>query len=151
MRKILLYGLAAFALTSCSDLAKKKSKSDETEETSKIKKPLKDDGSDEDETSSKKKNADLSGKEGDSKTGTPKASDDVNKSASYASGWSSSEKETFMSTCVDKAKAGMGEAGAKNYCSCMLGKIEEIYPNAADAGKLDQAKMTDLAKECLGQ
>lgn len=135
MRKILLYALAAFVLTSCSDLNKKKSKGgDETEETSTIKKPLKDDEPEE-----------------DTKTGDRTDSVEKRKTASYAAGWAPSEKDTFMSTCVSQAKSGMGEVGAKNYCSCMLDKIEKLYPNAADAGKLDQAKMTDLAKECLGQ
>lgn len=137
----MLFALAAFVLTSCGDLAKNKDKSsDQSEETTKLKKPLKED----EETQSEESSA-LSRQTDDTKAG------EVSKSTGYSSGWAAKEKETFMSTCVDKAKDGMGETQAKNYCSCMLGKIEEMYPNAADATNLDQAKMTTLAKECLGQ
>lgn len=141
MRKLMLYALAAFVMTSCDDLAKKKDKSsDQSDETTKLKKPLK-----EDEESAEKDAGAVNSQNDNEKSGKE------NKTAGFASGWASSEKEMFMGTCVDKAKAGMGETQAKNYCSCMLGKIEEMYPNATDATNLDQAKMTTLAKECLGQ
>ncbi|HEU4901456.1 MAG TPA: hypothetical protein VFT06_01660, partial [Flavisolibacter sp.] len=137
MRKLMLFALAAFVLTSCDNAAKKKNKSDsESEETARLKKPLKE------EETSEEDSRTVTHQNADAKAGTK------TESTSYASGWPSTEKNMFMSTCVDKAKAGMGETQAKNYCSCMLEKIEEMYPNATDATKLDQEKMTTLAKEC---
>jgi hypothetical protein len=43
----------------------------------------------------------------------------------------------------------MGADKAKNYCDCMLGKIEAKYPKANDAGSLDVNSMTEMAKDCL--
>jgi hypothetical protein len=65
------------------------------------------------------------------------------------SSWSKEEKDSFTTNCVNGATAGMGADKAKSYCDCMLGKIEEKYPKAAEAGNLDVNSMTEMAKDCL--
>ena len=50
--------------------------------------------------------------------------------------WSSKDREEFVTSCVNSAKASLGETKAKNYCECMMFKIEKIYPNATDAAKI---------------
>lgn len=66
-------------------------------------------------------------------------------------GWSAADKRTFMSNCVSGATATFGARGAKNYCSCMLDKIEEQYPRPVDAARLTQSDMEPLAKDCINQ
>lgn len=148
MKKLMLFALAAFVLTSCDNLKKDK---DEKDETAKMKKPLKDDSEEEEETASKSKNDDEMSEEEDTKTVSRKSDAEESKTASYSDGWSKENQENFMTTCVDKAKASMGESKATNYCSCMLTKIEELYPNAEEVSKLTMEKTTELAKECLSQ
>src|SRR5687767_4901523 len=50
--------------------------------------------------------------------------------------WTKIDHEEFVTSCVNSAKASLGETKAKSYCECMMFKIEKIYPNANDAGKL---------------
>lgn len=50
--------------------------------------------------------------------------------------WTKIDHEEFMTSCVNSAKASLGETKAKNYCECMMFKIEKIYPNANDAAKI---------------
>jgi len=156
MRKFALCLLAAFVLTSCSDFFKKKDKDEDQSEVKKAKKPLKDDDEDEDASTGKDKKANPDDEEDDSKTvNRRKSSDDGDagdsKTSNYATGWSTSERNAFMKTCVNGAKESMGETQAENYCSCMQQKIEQIYPNAADADNMSKTKMTELAKDCLNQ
>jgi hypothetical protein len=66
-------------------------------------------------------------------------------------GWSKSNKDGFMDVCVQGATSSMGEVKAKNYCSCMLDKVEKEYPNANDAGQFENnPRKTEMAKDCLG-
>lgn len=67
--------------------------------------------------------------------------------ASHRTGWSVADKEEFMRTCT--AELQWRADSAKAYCSCMLQKIEIIYPVAADADALTSEKAIKLAKECL--
>lgn len=50
--------------------------------------------------------------------------------------WSKKDHEEFVTSCINSAKASLGETKAKNYCECMVFKIEKIYPNATDADKI---------------
>ncbi len=50
--------------------------------------------------------------------------------------WNSTERSEFITSCIDAAKAGIGEERAKAYCECMLYKVEKRYPKAADAARL---------------
>ena len=50
--------------------------------------------------------------------------------------WTKKENEEFVTSCINSAKASLGETKAKNYCACMMFKIQKIYPNASDADKI---------------
>ena len=68
--------------------------------------------------------------------------------------WKKSEREEFVTSCINSAKASLGETKAKNYCECMVFKLEKIYPNADDAAKITAEDFkTDywqkLIKGCL--
>lgn len=153
MRKFLLYFVAVFMLASCDNLKAKNSESDEKEKTSKkIKKPLddeEDEDQEEDDTRSKKKKKAKDDEEYINDEDNSEDEDESNYRKSSSKGWSSAEKNTFMSTCVDGAKSSMGQSKATSYCNCMMDKIEEIYPDANDAEKMDQQKMMEMAQDCL--
>lgn len=71
-------------------------------------------------------------------------------SSSGSGSWSSADKTMFMKTCTDAAAAkGMSVSKAKDYCSCMLDKIEVAYPTSSEAGKMTINETTEMAKECL--
>ena len=68
--------------------------------------------------------------------------------------WGSKDRNDFVSSCVESAKAGVGAEKAKTYCECMLFKIEQQYPNPNDATKLtaedlQTPKWKAIAKGCL--
>ena len=50
--------------------------------------------------------------------------------------WTKSEREEFVTSCINSAKASLGETKAKSYCECMMFKIEKLYPKADDAAKI---------------
>ena len=69
--------------------------------------------------------------------------------------WTATNRNNFMKSCIPAAKAGMSEDSAKYYCYCMLGKIEVMYPNPADADKVTQAELQtsewkNMIRACLG-
>lgn len=66
------------------------------------------------------------------------------------SGWSSADKEQFVKDCTAGASS-MGAQKAKDYCECMLPKIQKKYPTVAEANKITtaDAEMTEMAKECV--
>ncbi|MBK7289221.1 MAG: hypothetical protein IPI78_02625 [Chitinophagaceae bacterium] len=69
-------------------------------------------------------------------------------------GWPQSERDGFMTNCVREAmKAGRTRSVSQNYCDCMLGKIEGMYPDINQAAKLNDAdikRITDkFAPGCL--
>ena len=53
-------------------------------------------------------------------------------------GWSSTDRESFLQTCVGTASNKAGPERAREYCDCMLKKLERKYATYADAN-------TDLA------
>jgi hypothetical protein len=66
--------------------------------------------------------------------------------------WSQTEEDNFLSTCENTATPNVVEARAKDYCTCMLGKIEKLYATYAEADKtMTKAEMQPLADECNGK
>lgn len=68
--------------------------------------------------------------------------------------WPRIEREEFVTSCVNSAKASSGETKAKNYCECMMFKMEKIYPNANDAARITSEDFKNeywqkLIKGCL--
>lgn len=56
--------------------------------------------------------------------------------------WSKEDQEIFSDRCADEAeKKGMDIFGAAFYCDCMQEKMEERYPDPADAEKLTESDM----------
>ena len=55
--------------------------------------------------------------------------------------WAKKDREEFVTSCINSAKAALGEAKAKSYCECMLYKVEKIYPNPGDAGQLNAEEL----------
>jgi hypothetical protein len=72
---------------------------------------------------------------------------------SGGSGWSSSEKDVFVSNCVREAtKSGsLSETQGTNYCECMQRKLEILYPNAAEVGNIDMEseRMKQMVADCI--
>ncbi|MEQ1677617.1 MAG: hypothetical protein ABL876_12990 [Chitinophagaceae bacterium] len=57
--------------------------------------------------------------------------------------WGTEEREAFLSNCIETAeKGGSGTEKAKNYCNCMLFKIETRYPNPLNATDLTPEKLS---------
>jgi hydroxymethylpyrimidine/phosphomethylpyrimidine kinase len=154
MKKVFLYILAAFMFSSCDNLKKKSSTDNDNEASAKKKKALEDDEATDD--ASKKKKATPNNEEETplvkrNSNSDENSNDNTDKEkADYSEGWSKANREGFMTVCVSKAKDGMGsESKAENYCACMLDKIQKIYPNANDAGKLTAQRTTQLAQDCI--
>ena len=70
-------------------------------------------------------------------------------------GWPETEIQSFVKACVVKAqKNGLEYLDAQSYCDCMQYKIEQLYPNIADAARITEADletpaMKKLIKGCL--
>jgi hypothetical protein len=64
-------------------------------------------------------------------------------------GWTKQERETFLSNCFDEAALGMSDSSAKEYCQCVLEKIQERYPKASDAVEMNKDEITEFATECV--
>lgn len=63
---------------------------------------------------------------------------DVKDCLASISKWSVTDRSDFLSECVKSAKTGMSEEKAKNYCDCMMFKIEKKYPNPNDAAGITE-------------
>jgi hypothetical protein len=56
--------------------------------------------------------------------------------------WGTAEREAFISNCISSANnGGLAEEKAKNYCECMLYKIEVRFPDPLEAGELTAEKL----------
>jgi len=71
-------------------------------------------------------------------------------------GWPQAKRDEFLTSCIAEAfKASENRALSETYCECMLGKIEEQYPDVTKAEALTDTEIQDfLAKYkdgCLGQ
>ena len=71
-------------------------------------------------------------------------------------GWPQSERDAFIANCVSHAmqEGTISKTVAQNYCDCMLNKMETLYPDVQDAGKLTEEElnspaMEKMAKDCL--
>lgn len=67
--------------------------------------------------------------------------------------WATKDREAFLKSCIDNA-GSLGAEKAKNYCECMMYKIEKNYPNVADADKITAEDLKSEAwqkilKSCL--
>lgn len=70
--------------------------------------------------------------------------------------WPEADRKRFVDGCIGTATKHLGEEKAKQYCNCMLGKMEIKFEKAADADKLtaeDLAKpeWMKLIKGCVPQ
>lgn len=63
-------------------------------------------------------------------------------------GWSKKEQKEFMKSCTAELKGQKG-IDAKGYCSCMLDKVMEKYPNPDEGQNIDQDWMKKEAVKCL--
>jgi hypothetical protein len=69
--------------------------------------------------------------------------------------WSSKDRNDFLQECIGSAKTGLGEEKAKNYCECMLYKVETLYPDTAKAAeelteeKLNSPAWKKIIQSCL--
>lgn len=55
--------------------------------------------------------------------------------------WGTKDRDTFLSECIVAAMEGLDAEKAKNYCECMLFKVELKYPNPEDAGTISEEDM----------
>lgn len=62
-------------------------------------------------------------------------------------GWTEQDKATFVSGCVNGAVKDMDSTKAKQYCQCMLQKMEERYPDPSTLSYLKN----DTALHRIGQ
>jgi hypothetical protein len=79
---------------------------------------------------------------------------DVKYCLASISKWSAIDRSDFLSECVKSAKTGMSEEKAKNYCDCMMFKIERKYPNPNDAAGITEETLKSpewkkLIADCL--
>src|ERR1700676_5474165 len=57
--------------------------------------------------------------------------------------WTSKERSTFITSCIDAAKKDLGEDTARFYCRCMQSKVEARYPSAVG---IDDSLTTETLK-----
>jgi hypothetical protein len=67
--------------------------------------------------------------------GSPEWKKEINACLS-GGGWKNADRSGFLTNCIETAKAGIGAEKTKTYCECMLFKIEQRFPDPAEAGKL---------------
>ena len=68
--------------------------------------------------------------------------------------WTKEDRSNFLSECTGAAKEGMTAEKAKNYCECMLFKLEKKYPNPDDMGEITEAKLNSpdwkkMIQDCI--
>jgi hypothetical protein len=85
---------------------------------------------------------------------TPEWKKEIKDCLTITSTWPSQERANFLTTCINSAKAGLGEQKAKNYCECMLYKIEKKYPSTAEAATITADTMQSpefkkMIQDCL--
>lgn len=79
---------------------------------------------------------------------------DIKDCLASISKWSAIDRSDFLSECVKSAKTGMSEEKAKNYCECMMFKIEKKYPNPGDAAGITEETLKSpewkkIVQDCL--
>ena len=64
--------------------------------------------------------------------------------------WTESDKQNFMGGCMSGALKNMDQEKAKDYCSCMLQKVQKRYPNANDAKYLkNDTAIYSMGRACM--
>lgn len=68
-----------------------------------------------------------------------------------STGWDETNKTEFMEQCFAGAVKEFKKdtIKAKEYCACMLNKIEDRFPIPDSAGTMSYNDMTILARACL--
>lgn len=58
----------------------------------------------------------------------------------------------ILASCVDNAKATLGDANAYALCKCVLGQVQEKYPSADSAALIrylsDTTEVAAMARKC---
>jgi hypothetical protein len=64
--------------------------------------------------------------------------------------WTEKNKTDFVSGCMSRQVKEMGIEKARTYCSCLIEKVVQKYPNANDARYIQyDSSISRLAKDCL--
>ena len=69
--------------------------------------------------------------------------------------WSTKDRTDFLTDCINAAKEGLGDEKAKNYCECMLYKVEVKYPDSSTVAeelteeKLNSPEWKKIIQSCL--
>lgn len=66
-----------------------------------------------------------------------------------APGWEEGSRLDFLDQCFKQGAPVMTAYVARKYCSCMLQKMEALYPDEDDAADISLEEMVKLAKECF--
>src|SRR4026208_2012407 len=72
-----------------------------------------------------------------------------NNNKTKTAGWTSKEEENWIKLCTDQV--GNNHPNPKEYCSCVLGKIEKKYKTYAEAdskGTVEEGRK--MGSECIG-
>jgi hypothetical protein len=66
--------------------------------------------------------------------------------------WPDADRKRFVEGCIGTAKEHLGEAKAKQYCDCMLGKMEVKFETAAEADNItaEELKKPEFMKMIRG-
>lgn len=64
-------------------------------------------------------------------------------------GWERASRLAFMEHCFKPGQLQVKSLEARKYCSCMLQKMEGLYPRESDAERISFEEMFRLAKECM--
>lgn len=76
----------------------------------------------------------------------------ANGAATNATGTLTNDALSFLSPCVDNAKASLGEQQAYALCKCMYNQVQQQHPNEDSTTLLkhlsDTAEVASLAKNC---
>lgn len=62
--------------------------------------------------------------------------------------WSMEQQTAFVKSCANSVGTDLG-IDAEGYCTCMLEKTMEKYPDVNDAAKMDQEWLKKEAKRCV--
>jgi hypothetical protein len=64
--------------------------------------------------------------------------------------WTEKNKADFVSGCLSRQVKELGIEKARAYCSCLVEKVVQKYPNANDARYIQyDSSLRQLAKDCL--
>jgi hypothetical protein len=63
--------------------------------------------------------------------------------------WSDAEKSAFVDNCIPGASENP-DIDAEGYCNCMLDKVMDKYPSAADVEDMSISEMMEMAEGCIG-